>query len=277
MGIDDIPDTRLLIDPTGAVNYDRVRSFSEASYAFMFSYGRLFSIKYKGKDQDGQEEDKMLNLQTGASVKVIHRVAGPFARAWGFGIDLGAQTVYKKFQFGLTLRDITTTYNAWTFNEEEVETVFVQTGNEVPLSSTEITLPTMVLGVARPFALSESFGLTGMIGLETTFDGKRNVLIKSNLLSIAPNAGIELSYRQMAFVRAGIGNFQQIKNFDNTTVMSTQPSFGVGFKYRQFVVDYALTNVGGLGGIPFSHVFSLRATFSQYHLDKIKNLNKNNN
>ncbi|TAF34146.1 MAG: hypothetical protein EAZ57_04000 [Cytophagales bacterium] len=274
MGIDDIPDTRLLVDANGGINYDRVRSFSEASYAFMFSYARLFAIKYKGKDKEGQEEEKKLNIRTGASVKVIHRVAGPFAKAWGFGIDLGAHTEYKKFLFGLTLRDISTTYNAWNFNEEEVREVFLNTGNEVPLSSTEITLPTMVLGVARPLALSENIGLTSMIGLETTFDGKRNVLIKSNLLSISPSIGVELDYKNMAFLRGGVGNFQQIKNFDNTFVTTTQPSFGVGFKYKLFVVDYALTNVGGLGGIPYSHVFSLRVAFAQEHLNKIKNLNK---
>ena len=39
-GVDDIPDTNELIDADGNINYDRVKSFSAADYAFLFSYAR---------------------------------------------------------------------------------------------------------------------------------------------------------------------------------------------------------------------------------------------
>lgn len=39
-GVDDIPDTSELIDADGNINYDRVKKFSAADYAFIFSYAR---------------------------------------------------------------------------------------------------------------------------------------------------------------------------------------------------------------------------------------------
>jgi hypothetical protein len=35
-GVDDIPDTRFLYDANGAINYDNIRFFSAADYAFHF-------------------------------------------------------------------------------------------------------------------------------------------------------------------------------------------------------------------------------------------------
>ena len=43
-GIDDIPDTRFLYDANGAINYDNIRFFSAADYAFVFSYARKLSV-----------------------------------------------------------------------------------------------------------------------------------------------------------------------------------------------------------------------------------------
>ena len=39
-GIDDIPDTRFLYDANGTLNYDNIRFFSAADYAFLLSYAR---------------------------------------------------------------------------------------------------------------------------------------------------------------------------------------------------------------------------------------------
>ena len=64
-GVDDIPDTSELIDADGNINYDRVKSFSAADYAFLFSYAR----HHKKSDENG--------LTYGANVKIIHRKVGP--------------------------------------------------------------------------------------------------------------------------------------------------------------------------------------------------------
>jgi hypothetical protein len=43
---------------------------------------------------------------------VIHRSVGKFAKAWGFGLDAGMQIHLKNWRFGVTGRDITSTFNA---------------------------------------------------------------------------------------------------------------------------------------------------------------------
>ena len=56
-------------------------------------------------------------------------------------------------------RDITTTFNAWsfTFTEKEKEALYL-TNNEIPVKSTEMTAPRLVLGVARDFRISKKVG-----------------------------------------------------------------------------------------------------------------------
>ena len=247
-GVDDIPDTRFLYDANGAINYDRIRFFSAADYAFMLSYARTIP-----------EWD---NLQLGATAKVIHRIAGDFASAWGFGIDLGAQYRTGNWQFGLMLQDITGTFNAWSHNASLVETVYQQTGNDIPQNSLEITLPKMILGVARSFHMKD-FSFLLSADLVTTFDGRRNTLISSDPISVDPSFGLEAGYREIAYVRFGIGDYQEIKDFDGSTYGTYQPNFGVGVRLSNFRVDYALTDIGNQAESLYSHVFSISISFDK--------------
>ena len=57
----------------------------------------------------------------GGNVKIIHRKAGDFAKAWGFGIDVGLQYEKGPWRFGAVGKDITSTFNAWTFKFTEKE------------------------------------------------------------------------------------------------------------------------------------------------------------
>jgi hypothetical protein len=270
-GIDDIPDTRFLIDDNGGINYDRIGSFSEASYAFLFSYARELEISYKSKSKETQTKfTHNLPLRLGANFKIIRRVAGEFANAWGFGLDIGVQTEIRKWKLGIMGRDITTTFNAWSFNEETFSEIFAATGNQIPVSSTELTLPRILLGVGRTVYDKNNFSVLVNFGLENTFDGKRNTLIKTNLVSISPSMGTEFAYKNKVFVRGGIGNFQQITDFDGSTATVLQPNFGLGVKIKGLVLDYALTNIGEQGDIPFSHVFSLRIAFDDKDLRFMK-------
>ncbi|WP_027003519.1 hypothetical protein [Hugenholtzia roseola] len=269
-GIDDIPDTRFLIDADGNIDYSRVGSFAEASYAFMFSYAKAVTLKIKEKNTaKGTIPARYIPLRLGANAKIINRSAGVFSNAWGFGLDLGVQTDLGKWQLGIMGRDITGTYNAWNFNTEAVADVFAQTGNEIPTNSIEITLPRLQIGLARAFRTqTDQIGLLTTIGLETTFDGKRNTLLKTNLFSISPSAGVEIDYKRTVFLRGGIGNFQQITDFDRTYT-TFQPNFGIGIWIKKFKIDYALTNAFQQADLPLSHVFSLSARFNQSDLQKL--------
>ncbi len=249
-GIDDIPDTRFLYDANGSVNYDNIRFFSAADYGFLFSYARKLPV--------------LGGIDVGTSFKVIHRKVGQFASAWGFGLDLGAQKTFGKWQVGCTIRDITGTFNAWSHNTEMIEDIYTQTGNQIPESSLELTLPRILLGVSRDFTFGEKFGLNANVDTEITFDGKRNVLIKTNVFSISPSAGIEADYAKVAFLRVGFGRFQQVKNFDSSTRLTFQPNFGLGVKIKTLNIDYAMTDFSDSSEALYSHVFSLMLSLNDF-------------
>lgn len=242
-GVDDIPNTLELIDNDGNIRYDRIKSFSVADYAFLFSYAKKSNIE---------------GLRYGGNVKIIRRTAGDFASAWGFGLDVAAQYDYKKWHFGALGRDITSTFNAWNFNTSELEDVFILTGNEIPQNSLEITLPKLILGVARDFKISNKFAALAEIDFDFTFDGKRNVMVKSDFSSIDPHFGFEISYNKVIYFRGGAGNFQKIPDHDGKEEFSFQPNLGLGIRINRLSIDYALTDIGDQSIALYSNVFTLR-------------------
>src|SRR5690606_16711059 len=127
-------------------------------------------------------------------------------------------------------------------------------------SSTEVTLPKAILGVSRTLSFGDNFGLLTSLDLDFTFDGKRNVPVKSDFASIDPHMGLELDYVRTIFLRLGAGNIQQVKDFDASTSTSFQPNFGVGLKIKKVSIDYALTDIGDQAESLYSHVFSLKAS-----------------
>jgi len=249
-GVDNIPNTLELIDNDGNIRYDRIKSFSVADYAFIATYAR--------------ESGKFEGLRYGTNVKVIRRIAGEFASATGFGIDLGAQYVWNDWIFGVTGRDITTTFNFWSFNNEELEEVFLATNNEIPENSLELTLPKIILGAARTFAVHEKIDILTEINADISTDGKRNVLIKTNSISIDPHLGAEFSYDRKVYFRLGMGNMQKVPDFDNKDAFSLQPNIGLGIKLKRLTIDYALTDIGDQSIALYSNVFSL-----QFAIDKV--------
>jgi hypothetical protein len=245
-GIDDIPDTRFLYDANGAINYDNVRFFTAADYAFLTSYARKLDVF------DG--------LNVGGNFKVIHRRAGDFANAWGFGLDIGAQLLVDKWQFGAVFRDVTGTFTAWTNNTDLISDIFSQTGNDIPQNSVEVTVPRLTVGAGRYFPIKQ-FGILPTFDLNFTFDGKRNTLVRSNFASIDPTVGLEVDFKKLAFLRFGVRNIQELKNFDSSTKLSAEASFGIGFHYKAVTIDYALSSVGPATESLYSHIFSVKLNF----------------
>ncbi len=248
-GIDDIPNTTDLIDANGNVDYDRITTFSAVDYAVMVSYAKQLKIP---------------GLRLGASAKIIRRKVGDFAGAWGFGIDAGAQYNYKKWRFAAMARDVTSTFNAWSFNLSDREKeVLIATGNELPVNSVEITLPKLLLGGARKFDFNDKVSLLAELDLDATFDGKRNVLIKSRAISLDPHLGLEASYMNIIFLRAGIGNYQTYTDAVGKKINTFQPNIGVGVKIKQVYIDYALTDIGDQSVALYSNVFSIKVDINK--------------
>jgi hypothetical protein len=242
--VDDIPDTSDLIDANGNINYDRVRSFTAADYAFMFSYAK---------------KSKIPGLNYGGSAKIIHRVVGPFATAWGFGLDLGAQYEKGHMRYGLFAKDVSTTYNAWSFTySDALKETFIKTGNALPQNSLEITLPKLIAGIGYKTTIKGKFTGLAEVNFDFTTDGRRNVLINGKHLNIDPHGGLEIGYDNFLFLRAGIGNIQQVKDaaIQSTTI---QPNMGIGIKLKNLTIDYALTNLGRQTETAlYSNIFSLK-------------------
>ena len=243
-GVDDIPNTTELIDNDGNIDYDRITRFSAADYAFIASYSRKMNIE---------------GLRVGANFKVVHRKIGDFGKSWGFGLDAGATYIKNNWRFAAMARDITTTFNAWSFDltDEMIET-FTETGNEIPSSSVELTLPKLLLGASRKFTIKEKFSILTELDLDLSFDGKRNVLISGNPISIDPHFGFEAGYKNIIFLRGGLGNIQKVKETSTKEVTTLQPNIGLGVKIKQFSIDYAMTDIGNMSDVLYSHVFSLR-------------------
>ncbi|WP_414601165.1 PorV/PorQ family protein [Algoriphagus sp. NG3] len=251
-GVDDIPDTRFLYDANGALNYNNIQFFNAADYALLLSYARDLSDKFK----------------VGMNAKVIHRNVGKFAQAWGFGLDVGGIYIKDRLTLGVVVRDITTTFNAWSHNAELVRDIYAQTDNEIPVNSVELTLPRAIPSMTYSFQIGKQFSLLTTVDLEMTFDGQRNTVISTPLLSIDPRIGLEAGFQKIAFLRAGIGNFQYIKDFQGKESLNMQPSMGIGvFISERFQIDYALTDIGNVSETPYSHVFSVKVSLEKLEAD----------
>jgi len=247
-GVDDIPNTTDLIDKDGNIDYDRISYFSAADYAFLFSYSSRSKIK---------------GLSYGGNVKVIYRNIGKFANAWGFGLDAGIKYHYNNWEFAAVGKDITSTFNVWNFNEKELlieldDSVF----NFAPENAMELTMPRLILGVSRDLHIYKKFSVLIELDMDVSLDGKRNVLVKSNFLSFTPRMGMEFDYADFVFLRFGICNFQKVQNYNMSEELTMQPNFGLGIKYKDFRIDYALTDIGDNSVALYSNIFSLSYSFN---------------
>ena len=243
-GVDDILNTTALIDNNGNIDYNRISLFSTADYAATFSYARKMPVP---------------GLQYGLNAKVIRRIIGNFADSWGFGFDFGVQFERDGWNFGLMLRDITTTYNIWNINEEAFQTIAdaIPGENQELPENTEITLPKAQLGISKRYLFRHDYSLLAAANLNMRF-AKTNDIIATDMVSIDPALGFEFGYVGLVFVRAGIGNFQQITQLDGSQRLGFQPNIGIGFQYKGIQIDYALTDIGDQSAALYSNVFSLK-------------------
>jgi hypothetical protein len=251
-GVDDILNTTELIDSQGNIDYNKISLFSTADYGFTFSYARKLPVP---------------GFQYGVNSKVIRRIIGKFASSWGFGFDVGLQFEKNDWQFGLMIRDITTTYNVWNIDEEEYDKIAnaIPGENQDLPESTEITAPKAQLGLSKKFIIRYDYSLLAAANMNMRFT-RTNDLIATDFVSIDPALGFEFGYTDLVFLRAGVGNFQNVQQLDNTQKVGFQPNIGLGFKYKGIQIDYALTDIGNQSTALYSNIFSVKVD-----LDKFRN------
>ena len=248
-GVDDILDTTQLIDDQGNINYDRINLFSAVDYGFIISYARKMLTK---------------EISYGINTKIIRRIIGDFATSWGFGLDIGIQLkTSNDWRFGLMARDISTTYNSWSTNEtrlNDIQNAIDGQNQEIP-NSTEVTMPKIQLGVSKLHKINYDYSLLTSFDLIMKFE-QNNSLISTEFISINPAIGLQVDYINNVFLRLGIGNFQNEMDFENSTNLTFQPNFGVGFKLRDIEIDYAFTDIGDQSVALYSNIFSLKVDFN---------------
>lgn len=250
LGIDDIPNTLSLIREDGSFDYNSVSSFSASDFATLLSYAWT--------------PEFLAGLSFGANLKIIYRGAGRFGNAWGFGLDLGAKYKRKGLQVGLSLRDATNTFNAWSFNTETFEDAFLNTGNEIPENSVLRIPMSLRFGVGYQFNIAHRLRLLASADGHVFFDGEReSSLIRNASFSMDPHLGMELAYlnsqkEPIAFLRGGVYNLQNEKNTEGEDELGLFPTAGVGVIVKRIQLDYALANIGDLSQNLHSHVVSLK-------------------
>ena len=243
-GVDDIMNTTELIDSQGNIDYNRISLFSTADYGVTFSYAHKLQVP---------------GFQYGVNAKVIHRIIGKFASSWGFGFDAGLQFERNDWQFGLMVRDITTTYNVWSIDEAEYKKIAdaIPGQNQELPESTEITAPKVQLGLSKKFIVRYDYSILAAANINMQF-AKTNDILSTDFVSVDPALGFEFGYTDLVFLRAGVGNFQNIQQIDNSEKVGFQPNIGLGFKYKGIQIDYALTNLGNQSAALYSNIFSVK-------------------
>ena len=249
-GVDDILNTTELIDNQGNIDYNRIELFSTADYGFTFSYARKLPVP---------------GFQYGVNAKVVRRIIGDFANSWGFGFDVGLQFERNNWQFGLLIRDLTTTYNIWNIDEKKYQAIAdaIPGQNQELPESTEITAPKAQLGISKKFVFHYDYSLLAAANLNMRFT-KTNDIIATDFVSIDPALGFELGYTDLVFLRAGVGNFQKVTQLDASEKTNFQPNIGLGFQYKGIQIDYALTNLGNQGVALYSNIFSVKVDLGQF-------------
>lgn len=253
LGVDNILNTTRLIDGEGNIDYSRISSFSQSDYAGIISYG---FHPFGNQKWDA-----------GVNAKIVYRNVGKFANGFGFGIDLGG--IYHAdngMNIGIMLRDITTTANFWSVNQNELSTVVNgEEFNPAPANNLELSLPKVNAGVSRKFAIGSYMSILPEAGVNMDF-GKTSALVSTSLFSIAPYAGAEFEYNDLIFVRLGVNRFQNFTDIESLKKKITfQPSGGIGIKYRGLTLDYAITNSGFGGSNYFSNFFSLKLDMARFN------------
>ena len=129
-------------------------------------------------------------------------------------------------------------------------------------------LPRLNFGVARNILEpGKPIQVLAELGMDLTTDGRRNTLINSSTFSMDPRLGLEGSYKNTVFLRAGVGNFQRVLddrdtlNQDKYTIY--QPSVGIGVRVNKLMVDYAFTSLQAQANPLYTHIVSIRVLFDK--------------
>ncbi len=215
-----------------------ITTFSAADYAFFVSFAKEYNEQ----------------LSLGVNAKVIHQRLGPFANAWGYSLDIGAQFKTDIVDFGASIQDITTMQKIWSVSEGEFEGFQEVFGDSIPSGENEYVLPSVRLGAAKTFSMDD-FEFAAAADLNLLFENRQAYYINIGRMSLEPHIGAEVTYKNRLSVRAGLTDFID----DPVSGFSVSPTLGLGLKVADFCLDYGFASFAGTSStLGYTHRISLK-------------------
>lgn len=262
-GVDGIQNTLNAWDPERNRPREDAESFIEefnvSDLAFYLSYAQSLRLNLNSLST------KSLQITTGASLKAIHHNLGPFANAWGYGLDAGIQARTEKWRLGLQVTDLLPMMKFWTVDTEALAPLQTEYGDFLPTGKNEKVLPALRFGMARKISFSEAFsGPMSQIELLVSSDlqfraeNRQAYYINLGRISLEPHIGLEGSYRNIVYIRTGLTDFI-LPDGENITMT---PSVGTGLKLGKLRIDYGFTDFSGYASdLGVTHRISLGYAF----------------
>jgi hypothetical protein len=215
-----------------------ITKFSAADMAFFLSYAKKHSE----------------NLSYGASAKIINQRLGPFANAWGYSLDVGAQLKTDVMDLGASIQDVSTMQKMWSVDEGEFEGFQETFGDSIPSGENEYVLPSLRLGASKEFSLND-FDVVAAADLNLLFENRQAYYINLGAMSIEPHIGGEVTYKDRISFRTGLTDFID----DPESGFTVSPTLGLGFRVSTFYIDYGFASFAGTSSnLGYTHRISLK-------------------
>jgi hypothetical protein len=223
---------------------DHITTFSAVDYALYGSYARALSE----------------NLVVGGSAKIIRRSIGPFAEAWGYGMDIGMQYRLGALRLGANLQDAVPMLMSWSIHSEQFETAQASYEDfEIPEGGTEMVLPVLRLGGGYDLAITDNHRVLLGMDVDVAFDGYGAYAFSAGDLSFHPRLGAEYVFADLLALRAGVNRIGHSERYGWDIV----PTVGTGFRIGNLSLDYAFGDFGGLvADLGRSHRISAQYRFA---------------
>lgn len=235
--------------PDGTEDYTRITRFNAADYALYLSYARRLPLA---------------GLSVGGHVKLIYRNIGPFADAIGIGFDVALAYNRADWGIALSLRDATSTFNAWFIDPGKLEiNTPDSTFNVSPPRDFELTLPSIEVGWGQKFSLPKKHYLLIGLTARLTTDGRPYVLLAGRTLGLSPSIGFAWGWSSVFELRLGARQFQIIDAPGEKKSFTATPSAGLGVSAWGWSLNYAFAMPLLGESLLYNHLISIACQFGR--------------
>ena len=247
-GVDNIANTLDAWDPNRGENGGPKANVEQ--YITRFSATDMaWYISYASEQAPGD-----LPIYYGGSLKFIRQKLGPFAHAWGYSLDLGAQGSWNEWFWGIQWIDATTLRKVWTVNQDQFDGYEEVFGDQSPEGSDEYVRPSLRMGIARSFQYKE-WTFNTAFDVLSMFEGREAYYLNLGSWSLEPRLGVEGVFRDRLSLRVGLTDLYQ----DPLSGWTMRPTLGMGVEVYKFAIDYGFMGFAGSGAeLGSTHRVSVR-------------------